>query len=133
MLAHLIAYPIGFIAAIASMPIGIIARKDALLSASDAGASSGIVADVARQMKLDGAEALQLELLLEFVMYVTLGVLLLVHLAALPWAIGAARAAKGAPDLALKRGYRLFVVLTAATLVIIALTGTGGWIWLFTL
>ena len=132
-LAHFIAYPIGFLAAIGSMPIGMVIRERALLTASG-GATYGIIQDVARDMKLNATEAAQVQILLEFCLGVSLVVLLIIHLAAIPWAIGAARSARNPDDPGpAKRGLRAFAAIAVGTTAILLLSSLAGWIWVFTL
>jgi hypothetical protein len=132
-LGHFIAYPVGMVAAIGAMPIGMVVRERALYAAQG-GATNSIVKDVARDMNLNPAEAAQVQILLEFSLWVALGALLVVHLAAVPWAIGAARTAKYPDNPApARRGLRIFASVTVATAVLLAITSLAGWIWVFTL
>jgi hypothetical protein len=135
LLAHFIAYPIGFVAAIAAMPLAFLFREEAILGAGNQGATSQLVKDATRGMALSATEAAQLQIVLEFVLWVSLAALLAVHLAAVPWGIGAARAARQPEQAATvqRRGYRTFVVATATTTVLVVLAGAGGWLWLFLL
>lgn len=132
-LGHFIAYPVGFLAAMGAMPYAMILRERAL-NAAAGGATSSIVKDVARDMNLNPIEAAQVQILLEFSLWVSLAVLLVIHLAAVPWAIGAARSAKYPADpRPARRGLRAFVVLTATTTSVVALATLAGWVWVFTL
>jgi len=135
LLGHFIAYPVGLVAAIGSIPIAMKFREHAVLAAGPDGAKSDLVRQVARDLHLSPMEAAQSEIILTFVMWVTLAVLLVVHLGVLPWAIGAARAARS-PDSAsssARQGLRSFVIVTTVTLAVVILCGAAGWIWLFTL
>lgn len=132
-LGHFIAYPVGMVAAIGSMPIGMVIREKALYAAQG-GATYGVVQDVARDMKLNPTEAAQVQILLEFSLGVALVALLIVHLAAVPWAIGAARTAKHPENPApARRGLRAFAIVTGATTALLVLASLAGWIWVFTL
>jgi hypothetical protein len=132
-LAHFIAYPVGMVAAIGSMPIGMVIRKRALYAASG-GATSSIVKDVARDLKLDPIEAAQVQIVLEFSLWVALAVLLVIHVAAVPWAIGAAKSAKDPDNPApARRGLRIFAAVTVVTSMLLVLTSLAGWIWVLTL
>ncbi len=134
-LAHFIAYPVGFAAAVAAMPVAFLLREQALLHAGDRGATSSIVREATRGMSLSGTEGAQLQIILEFVLWATLAVLAVVHLAALPWCLGAARTARdplrGAASL--RTGRRTFVGITLATAVLVVLCAVGGWMWIFLL
>jgi hypothetical protein len=132
-LGHFIAYPIGFLAAIGAMPIGMVVRERALIEAQG-GATTGVVKDVARDMNLNPTEAAQVQVLLEFSLVAALLVLLVIHLAAIPWAVGAARTAKNPEDPGpVKRGLRAFVIITLVTTALTALTTLAAWVWLLTL
>jgi hypothetical protein len=132
-LGHFLAYPVCFLTAVGAMPFGMMLKRDALLSPERVGASSSIVRDVARDLKLSGIEAAQVEMVLEFAMWVCLAVLLVVHLAALPWSFAAAAAVRH-PEQSprVKRGLRIFGATLATTVVTVALAGTAGWIWIMT-
>lgn len=132
-LGHFIAYPVGFLAAVGSMPLGMILRERALLAAGG-GATSSIVRDAARDLSLSPTEAAQVQILLEFSLWTTLAVLLVIHLAAVPWAVGAARTAKNPSDTAaVRRGLRAFVGVTLATAAVVGLMAVVGWVWVLTL
>jgi len=134
-LGHFIAYPVGLLAAVASMPIGMKVRARAVLGAGSEGAKSDLMRQIAHDLGLTPLEAAQTEIVMVFVMWATLAVMLVVHLAVLPWAIGAARDARS-PDPApsrSRRGLRSFAIVTAVTLVVVMVCGAAGWIWLFTL
>jgi hypothetical protein len=65
----------------------------------------------------------------------TVATFALVHLAALPWAVEGTRARTTATTNDGVRqmrtaGFRVFVGITAATLVLVALSGMAGWAWL---
>jgi hypothetical protein len=109
-------------------------RRDALLNPGRLGAKSKLVADAARDLKLSPLEAAQVEIVLGWSLWVCLAVFLLLHLAALPWAFAAADAVRR-PDRGdgrLRRGFRMFAGVTASTVVLVALAGTAGWIWVMT-
>lgn len=134
MLGHLIAYPVGFLTAVAAMPYGMVLRKKELLGAGATGASSSIIRDVAKDMALSATEAAQVQIVLEFCMWASVVTLTLVHLWTLPWAIAAARAVRH-PDREanVKRRQRLFAVLTVSTFAVVGIAGAAGWIWVLSL
>ena len=133
-LAHLIAYPIGFAAAVAAMPFAFLVRRRAILSAGTQGATSQLVKDATRGMSLSPTEAAQLQIVLEFVMWASLAVLLVVHLAAIPWGLGAAHAARyPAEAAAQRRGLRMFVIAAATIAGLVVLAAIGGWTWILML
>jgi hypothetical protein len=133
LLGHFVAYPIGFLAAVGAIPIGMLVRERALLGASG-GARIGIVRDATRKLGLSAIEAAQVEVLLELSLWVALAVVLAIHAGCVPWAIGAARTARNAADpLPERRGRRAFVIVTLALALLVGLAALAGWIWVFTL
>lgn len=134
LVVHLVAYPVAFVAAVAEMPIAIWYRKTELLEARPTGASVGVVRDAARGLSLTPTEAAQLQLVLVFILWSSVLMLLLVHLAGLPWAVGAARAARD-PELSGRaaKGFRIFGLSCATIGGVVLVLGVAGWIWLFTL
>jgi hypothetical protein len=134
-LAHLLSYPVAFVGAIAAMPIAILVRSEALLNAGERSDAAGWVRRVAQNLHLSPIELAQLQIVLEFVLGSSFALFVSLHVASLPWAIGAAKAVRepDAGSIAKTRGYRMFVVTAAATLCLVALIGLGGWLWLFLL
>jgi hypothetical protein len=131
--AHFLAYPIGFAAAVGSIPLALLVRERALLAA-EGGAKSKLVRDALEGMALGSTEAAQVEVILELVLWIALAVVLIVHLAAVPWAIGAARSARRpGDDGPARRGMRTFVVICAATTALVVLGAVVGWVWVITL
>ena len=133
MLAHFIAYPISVITAVGAMPVAVYVRQRSILGARATGARWSMVSDALAKYRVSATEAAQVQIVLDFVLLVTVAFFILVHLAALPWAIGRARAsALAEPVGAEKRtaGFRLFAGVTAATLMLVAISGTAGWLWL---
>jgi hypothetical protein len=133
-LAHFLAYPVALVTALAAIPLGLVLRKQALLDAGNQGASSALVRDVARDLVLTRTEAAELQLMLEFILGASLVVLLLVHLAAVPW-MRAAAASSDLPAAAtsLARARRSFGLCLALLLGVVVVIGAGGWLWLFSL
>ena len=134
LIVHLVAYAIAFSSAVAQMPIAIWFRKQELLEARPTGATVGLVRHAAQGLALSATEAAQLQTVLVFILWGGLAILLVVHIVGLPWAIGAARAARH-PELtaAATRGYRIFGYACATIGAMVALAGVAGWVWLFTL
>ncbi len=135
MMGHLIAYPVGFLTAVAAMPLGMVLRKDELMNAAAVGAENRFIREAAEDLALSPLEAAQVELVLEMCLGASLVALLMVHLWTIPWAIGAARAVKNpeAGAAAERRGYRLFGMLTAGTFVLVGVGGLISWIWVLSL
>lgn len=133
-LGHMLAYPVGFAASVAALPVGMVVKKKELMSPGRFGAKSEMLAGIARDLHLTPLEAAQIEIVLVFTMWVSIAVLVLIHAVALPWAIAAARAVNR-PELqetTVKRTYRLFAGVTGGTLVLLGVIGTGAWIWVLT-
>ncbi len=135
MMGHLLAYPVGFLTAVAAMPLAMVLKKDALMNVGAIGAENRFIRDAAKELALSALEAAQVELVLRTCLIASLVTLTLVHLWSIPWAIGAARAVKHPQTGAAseRRGYRIFGWLTAATFVLVGIAGAIGWIWVFTL
>jgi hypothetical protein len=134
MLVHFVAWAVGFGSAVAQMPIAIWARQKELLHAGPTGATVGLVKDAAHNLALSPTESAQLQIVLGFIMWGGLTILLAVHIAGLPWCIGAARATRR-PELApaARKGLRIFGFACATIGVVVVLAGVAGWIWLYTL
>ncbi len=132
-LGHMLAYPLGFAAAVAAMPIAMVVKKQELMSPARFGAKSEMLAKIARDLHMTPLEAAQIEIVLVFTMWVSIAVLGLIHVVALPWAIAAARAVnEPARESQVRRTYRLFAGVTGGTLVLLGVIGTGAWIWVLT-
>jgi|SoiMethySBSTD1v2_1073268.scaffolds.fasta_scaffold41461_1 hypothetical protein len=135
-LAHFIAYPVATVAALAATPLALWIKGREITETEASGASWQILQEALNKYHVSSTEAAQVQIVVEFVLYFCIGVFSMIHVAAIPWAAGAARAAKrtDAPGARQSRtpGFRLFVVTTAATLVAVALLGAAGWTWLFT-
>ena len=131
---HFLAYPVCFLTAAGALPYAMILRRNELLNPGRAGARTQIVADAARDLKLSAIEAAQVEIVLEWAMWACIAVFVVLHVAALPWSFAAAAAVRH-PDpgeKGLKRGFRIFAGTAATTVVLVALSGTAGWIWVLT-
>ena len=135
-LAHFIAYPIAVVTAIGATPVALWVRERSILEAQATGARWAMVSEALAKYRVSATEAAQVQIVLDFVVLVTVAIFAVVHLAALPWAIGSARAPASVEpsptDARQKRtvGFRLFVGITAATLILVAVSGTAGWLWL---
>lgn len=134
MLGHLIAYPVGFLTAVAAIPLGMIVRKRELMDVGAAGAHNGFIRDATKDLALTATEAAQVEIVLGFCMWASAATLLLVHLWTLPWAVAAARAVKHPErEPAATRAYKRFTWLTGATFVLVGVAGVIGWVWVLSL
>ena len=128
-LAHFIAYPVAMVAAIGATPLGLWVRERSILAAGPTGARWATVTEALAKYRVSPTEAAQVQIVLDFVIGLTVATFALVHFAALPWAIEARRRA---PESAQNRslGFRLFLGITAATIVSVAVSGMAGWAWL---
>jgi hypothetical protein len=120
---------VALLSALACMPLAIISRRRALLDTRPGDPTHPIISDVARDLSLTAVEAAQVQLVLEVVLGAALVVLVLVHLAALPWAAAETRASTGARETA--RGRRVFVYCFALLVAGMLLLGAASWVWLF--
>ena len=134
-LAHFIAYPIAIVAAISATPLALWIRERSILEAGPTGARWTTVTEALAKHRVTATEAAQVQIVLDFVIVMTVATFALVHLAALPWAIEGARARiiattnDGVRQMR-TAGFRVFVGITAATLVLVVLSGMAGWAWL---
>jgi hypothetical protein len=134
-LAHFIAYPIAVVAAIGATPLALWIRERSILEAGPTGARWTTVTEALAKHRVTATEAAQVQIVLDFVIVMTVATFALVHLAALPWAIEGARArtvatANDGVRQIRTAGFRVFVGITAATLVLVVLSGMAGWAWL---
>lgn len=131
---HFLAYPICFLTSAGALPYAMVLRRDELLNPGRAGARTKIVADAARDLKLTAIEAAQVEIVLEWAMWACIVVFVVLHVAALPWSFAAARAARHPEhgEAGVRRGFRMFAGTAATTVVLVAISGTAGWIWVLT-
>ena len=136
----MLAYPMLFVVAMATTSLAVIYAADQLLApVRTAGQATGLEGWLVRNVHLPAVDAARFVLVLK-PMSVGLGLVFLVtHLAAVPWARAAARAAarRGAADEAtrraeLHRGYRLWLWSSLATAAALVVAGLGGWLWIFT-
>ena len=134
MLGHFLAYPICFLTAAAALPFSMMLRRKELLNPTRLGAKWSVLQGVARDLKLSPMEAAQVEMVLEVAMWVCLAVFALLHVAVLPWSFAAARAARDPEgnQPRLRRGLRIFAGTATTTVVVMAIAGTAGWIWVLT-
>jgi hypothetical protein len=127
-LAHFLAYPVAFASAIALIPLALLFRKQALLDASATHPLNWLIRDVARDLALTRIEAAQVQVVLEFVFVGCVLVLVLVHLAVIPWLMAVTRPAENAARIA--RARRFFAIGFGILLATVLLTGAAGWLWL---
>jgi hypothetical protein len=131
-LAHFVAYPIAIVAAIGATPLALWVRERSILEAGATGARWTTVTEALAKHRVTATEAAQVQIVLDFVIIMTVATFALVHLAALPWAVEGARTRTRTTATRQMRtaGFRVFVGITAATLVLVALSGMAGWAWL---
>lgn len=129
--AHLIAYPLGFSAAVAVIP-HVIRRHERDLLAVNAGPKHAIIRDATRN--LSASEAGQAEVVILGLLPAVIVVLAWAHLVAIPWCLAAARAlgTRGAKR-TVQRGLKIYLAGMALAFAATALVGAWGWVWLLTL
>jgi hypothetical protein len=128
-LAHFIAYPVAMVTAIGATPVALWLHKRSMLHANATAVRWQTVREVLEKYRLSATEASLVGVVLDFVIFATLGTFALIHFAAIPWALSGAHAET--PGRKRTGAFRLFVAVTAATLVLTALSGAAGWLWLF--
>ncbi|MGE0322377.1 MAG: hypothetical protein AB7S68_08740 [Polyangiaceae bacterium] len=134
MLAHLSAYPVGVISAMAAIPLALMVRGEEVRRATATGAHSELLRQVAADMQLDALAAAQLEIVMEFVMVCALVTLAIPHLTALPWAWAASTRPGATPkDPKLARRLKWFISSMVMLAALWLVAGAIGWIWLMTL
>ncbi len=139
MAGHLLAYPLGFVTAVATIPVALKVRERALFAPPEP--SSSLVKDATAGMSVTAYELAQLEVILRFVGAVTIVVMLAVHAGAIPWAAGWARVAGARRDGAdlpsaletAARGGKIFRWTLGTLVAVVVLVGTVSWVWLLTL
>lgn len=112
--AHFLSYPPAFAAALAGVPLAMVVREQAVLSAPTEDAAQRVVLEVSI-----GAAVI---------------VYVLIHLYALPWSLAAAAAVRGEPGAGerRKRGRNVFLGATLSTAFVVVTGALVGWVWLFT-
>jgi hypothetical protein len=111
-LAHFLSYPPAFAAAFAGVPLAMIVREHAVLTATSE----------------DQAQRMVLEVCIAAGAFVYV----LVHLYGIPWSRAAAAAARGEPGAEVRRarGWRIFLGATLATAFVSVTSALVGWAWL---
>lgn len=132
-LAHFIAYPVGFIAAVGAIPLTFWVRGDAILQAEPGQELPAWLIPVAQNMVLDEYQATQLRLVMEWVMGCALLTWVWVHLLALPWVWVSMQAQPTPQKTSWPKAARLFMFGVFGTILVWVLLGAVGWVWLFTL
>ncbi|HZO15822.1 MAG TPA: hypothetical protein VFB62_21260 [Polyangiaceae bacterium] len=122
-IAHVAAYPIAFVVAIAAIAPVILSREAALLAAeSNLEARTGFQRWLMSELALPASQAAMLELVLIPSGLIALGVFVLVHAAAVPWGLAAPERAA--------RARRIWLWASLAPAAAIVLIGVGAWIWI---
>jgi hypothetical protein len=112
--AHFAAYPVAFAAAMAGVPLAMVLRGNAVLTAASEAAAQRVIMEVC--------------LVFAALVYV------LVHVVAIPWARGAAAVAREEPDAPgrARKGRVVFIASVLAMSAGCVLGGLVGWAWLLT-
>jgi hypothetical protein len=140
LLAHVLSYPLLFVAAASALSLAIIRYQQALLEAGQIHeATSGLQRWLGHELGLSPGDAARFEIVMKPV-GLALGILLVViHLSALPWAFASAREvrSRGMPEgeaaaRRLRRARRWWLVASLGPTSLLVLGGLGGWIWSLT-
>jgi hypothetical protein len=139
LLAHLLSYPLLFVAAMASLSLAIIRSEHALLAVDDAAVPvSALQRWLVQELGLSLGDAARVGIILRPA-GLALGVLLLVtHLGAIPWALCAAREVRSrdtseaqSAGRRLARARRWWLGSSLGLTALLVLAGIAGWIWIF--
>ena len=124
-IAHVAAYPIALVVALAAIAPVILSREAALLAAeSNLEAKTGFQRWLMAALALPASQAAIVELVLVPSGLIALGIFLLVHAAAVPWGLAAPERAP--------RARRIWLLASLAPAAAIVLIGVGSWIWIAT-
>jgi len=140
LLAHLLSYPLLFVAALASMSLAIVGLEDALLGVGAAREpASGLQRWLMHQLGLSLGDATRFEIIVKPVALGLCLLLLVTHLGAIPWALCAAREvrARGTAEAQaalrrLARARRWWLAASLGPTALLVLAGIAGWAWIFT-
>lgn len=124
-------------ASVFAMSLSIVFQRDDLLAVAnrpDPGLESQTQRWLVERVGLGVADAISFELIMRPVMVVLLVIFVVTHLASVPWALAARRAAlagdAGKPALA--RATRHFLIIVGITTGTVLVAGTIGWVIIFT-
>ena len=133
--AHVVSYPLMFVAAAAGMSLSIIANDEALLQVvATMAPTTGIQRWLMAEVGLGMVEAASFEIIMRPVVVVMLAVFVISHAASVPWALAARRAALaddwGGAEI--RRARLRWVVLSLGATVLVVLAGAVGWVIILT-
>lgn len=133
LVGHFASYPLMFLAAASTMSLSIVWRGAALEAAQAVTAPrTGVERWLVAQVGLAPAEAATFVMVMEPVLGVLALIFVVSHLAAIPWARAAARAAADpAARLTARRAATRFVATAAGVTGLLVAAGIGGWIYIF--
>lgn len=129
MVAHIMAWPMGFIASAMAMPYAFMIKGDEILGAGATGAQSEIFQEIAREQGLDATMAAAMEITTIFMLWAGAAVMVVPHVVGLPWAITQARS--GLDKAVKQRSTRRFWIANGLTMALVLLAGLGGYAWFF--
>ena len=132
-IGHFASYPMMLLSAMSTMSLAIIGRSDAIAAIESLAAPRSVVERwLVAEIALSPAEAAAFALVMEPIVYGLAALFALSHLASVPWALAARRAALDEDEKPReKRAARLFVALTAGPTGLVVLAGLVGWIVIF--
>ncbi len=129
--AHMVSYPLMFVAAAAGMSLSIIASGEALLEAAGTGApTSAVQRWLIAEVGLGVVEAASFEIIMRPLVVVLLVIVVISHGASVPWALAARRAAL-ADDwggVEVRRARLVWVVASLGVTALVVLAGAVGWV-----
>jgi hypothetical protein len=126
--AHFACYPMMFWASVAGMSLGILLSKEALEAVAEQAAPEGAVQRwLVARVGLDAAEAASFEVVMTPVVVVLAVLFVVSHVASLPWALAARRAALGGDAAAVERGRRLWLRASLGLTGLVVVAGAVGW------
>ena len=135
---HFACYPMMFAATAATMSLSIILQKERLLELGrvvDAAPGSGFQGWLVDKVGLAVSEAAIFEVIISPIVYLALIIFIATHVASVPWALAARRAALEPEDednrSALSRATTRFFIASAGTTGLFVVAGMIGWIIIF--
>ena len=129
--AHMVCYPMIFVAAAAAMSLSIISQGEALLQAAAiTSPSTAVQRWLMAEVGVDVVEAASFEIIMRPVLGVLLAIFVIAHLASVPWALAARRAAftNDWGGATVRRARLRWAVASLGTTGLVVVAGLVGWL-----
>ena len=131
-LAHMVAYPLIYVASAAAMPLAIMWREPQLLAVMGQQQPHGAIQQwLVTQLHISAEEAASFEVLMEPIVWLVLLLLVVTHVAAIPWA-WAAKNAREQPLPSLQRreqhARKMWLRASLVPTLVVVVVGALGWL-----